>query len=136
MIKVAPLVGYKSYLALSAFHTLMLGLKMIPEYLGESYEEFFARVDAMSPEDQDAIIRKAVLFVPLQPDELEAILSFTTDANGVSYGPHNMGNLAPDVLHEHIVAVVSEVAKIKVHFLTEKEKKKLIQAQSISEAIS
>lgn len=110
--------------AFNAFHALMLGLKMLPAYMAEQYEDFYSRVDSMSVEDQEKIIREAALFVELQKDELEAILSFAHDKNGVPYGPENLKNLGPAEIHEIIVQVCLEIAKIKVNFLTEIEKKK------------
>jgi hypothetical protein len=122
-MKVLELKGYKSLKALNVFHALMLGLKMLPAYIGESYEDFFARVQAMTPEDQEKIIREAALFVNVEPDELGALVSFVADKNGIPYGPENIKNLGPADLHEIIVAVCVEISKIKINFVSESEKK-------------
>ncbi len=122
-MRVLELKGYKSLKALNVFHALMLGLKMLPAYLNESYEDFYSKVELMSPEDQERLIREAVLFVELQKDEVEAIICFCCDANGVPYTSENLKNLGPAQLIEIIVAVAKEIAKIKITFVSEAEKK-------------
>jgi hypothetical protein len=123
-VRVLELKGYKSLRALNAFHALMLGLKMLPAYMGESYEDFFARVQAMPHEDQVKMIREAALFVELQEEEMKALVCFCADKNGVPYSAENLKNLGPGDLIEVIVAVCSEIAKIKIDFVTDREKKK------------
>lgn len=122
-MKVLELKGFKSLKALNVFHSLMLGLKMLPSYASEGYEEFFERVQKMPPHDQEKLIREAVLFVNLERDEVEALTAFVADANGVPYGPENLKSMGPDQIFEMIVAVSLEVAKIKIDFVTETEKK-------------
>lgn len=123
MIKVSPLKGFKSLKALNAFHALMLGLKMLPSYMGETYEEFYAKIEVMPPEDQEKLVREAALFVELQKDEVEALMSFASDANGVPYSAENMKNLGPDQLINIVVAVCMEISKIKIDFVSKDEKK-------------
>jgi hypothetical protein len=124
-MKTLELKGIKSLYALQAFHTLMLGLKMLPAYCGESYEEFYARVEQMDAASQEKLIREAALFVTLTKDELEALAHFAADPNGVRYTAANLNSLGPDQLFEIVVAVAVEISKIKVHFVTDSEKKKL-----------
>lgn len=122
-MKVGELKGYKAWKAFGVFHKLMLGLKMLPAYMGESYEEFYDRVAIMPAVDQEKLIREAAVFVDLELEELEAVVVFCQDANGVPYSKENLKNLKPNEVHEIIVAVCKEIAKIKVDFLTEAEKK-------------
>ncbi len=124
-MKVLELKGYKSLKALNVFHSLMLGLKMLPAYIGESYEEFFARVQEMPAEDQEKLIREAALFVTLDPDEVAALICFIPDANGVPYTSENIKGLSVDQIFECVVAVALEVSKIKINFVSESEKKNL-----------
>ena len=49
-MEVAKLEGYKSLRALNAFHTLMLGLKMLPAYGAIPYEEFYQTMSEMPDE--------------------------------------------------------------------------------------
>ncbi len=133
-MKVLELKGYNSIRALNVFHKLMLGLKMLPSYLSEDYLTFFDKVQTMSLEDQEKLIREAALFVDLLPDEIDSVLSFCTDANGVPYSSVNIKNLKPDELFEGIVAVCIEISKIKINLISESEKKKLNYSQSIHAA--
>lgn len=122
-MKVLELRGYKSLKALNAFHTLMLGLKMLPSYMAETYEEFYSRVEDMPESDQEKLIREAILFVNLERDEVEALACFCCDANGVPYSAENIKSLSPSDLVEIIVAVCKEIARIKINFVSENEKK-------------
>lgn len=123
MRKIKELKGLKSLRALNSFHMLMFGLKMLPDYLGETYEDFFLKIDSMSEKNQEKVIRKAALFVDLKEEELESLVYFATDANGIPYTKENMSNLKPDELVEIIVAVCMELVKIKVDIISDDEKK-------------
>ncbi len=123
MIKVLELRGYKSLKALQAFHTLMLGLKMLPAYMGETYEEFYDRVSKMPASDQEKLVREAALFVDLTREEVDSLVAFSTDRNGVPFSAENLKNLGPKELHETIVAVCMEISKIKIDLVSESQKK-------------
>lgn len=123
MIQVSELKGYKSLRALNAFHSLMLGLKMLPHYMGESYEDFYARIEAMPKDAQVKMIQEAALFVELQKEEVEALIFFCRDSNGIPYQASNIDNLTPDQLHEIIVAVCTKISEIKIDFVSAREKK-------------
>lgn len=122
--KVLPLKGYKSLRALNAFHSLLLGLKMLPAHIGEDYETFFASFKDKTEAQKETLLREAVAFVQLSQEEVGALISFATDRNGVPYGPANEGNLTPDELFEVIVAVCMEIGRIKIDLVSEEEKKK------------
>lgn len=122
-MKVLELKGLRSLRALNAYNTLILGLKMLPAYMGETYEDFLEALELMPPHDQEKLIREAALFVPLEKEELEAILAFVTDANGVPFSAENIKNLGPKELHEAIVLVCMQIAKIKIDLVSESEKK-------------
>ena len=122
-MKVLELKGYKSLRALNVFHTLMLGLKMLPAYMGYTYEDFYDRISKMDAASQEKLIREAALFVEIQKEELEALITFCADANGVPYSAENMKSLGPKDLHEMIVAVCMQIAKIKIDLVSDSEKK-------------
>lgn len=122
-INVLPLTGYKSLKALNAFNALLLGLKMLPVYLKEDYVTFFESFNGKTDQEKETMLREAAAFVQLQEDEVEAIISFCTDPNGVAYTKVNMKNLNPKQLHECIVAVCMEIGRIKIDLVTEDEKK-------------
>ncbi len=130
MIKVLELKGVKSLTALNAFSTLMLGLKMLPMYLEEGYVEFYERITQMPLADQETMIREALVFVNLRSDEVEALLSFCADANGVAYQTANIKNLGPNEIIDMAVAVCLKIAEIKINFISETEKKNLKISQS------
>lgn len=123
-MKVTPLKGYKSLRALNAYNTLLLGLKMLPAYMAESYEDFLNRISKMPEADQLKMFREAAMLVELQKDEVEAIVGFCQDANGVPYEAANLKNLDPKTMINMIVAVCGEIAKMKIDFVTPNEKKK------------
>lgn len=133
MVKVLPLQGYKSLRALNAFNALLLGLKMLPIYITENYETFYESFKERSEDEKEKLIRQAVLFVQLEKDEVDSLLSFCTDKNGVPYDDTNIKNLKPDQLHECIVSVCMEIGKIKIEILSEAEKKKSPNSPSISD---
>lgn len=123
-MNVLELKGFNSYRALNAFHALMLGIKMLPNYQLETYEEFYSRVSKLTSEAQEQIIREAALFVELNRNEVEALICFCPDANGIAYQPANLNNLTPDQIFECIVAVCVEISKIKIDIITDEQKKK------------
>lgn len=129
MIKVLELKGIKSLKALNVFNTLLLGLKMLPMYMQSSYEDFYDKVQEMPHVEQLKLLREAAMFVELQPDEVEAVIGFCTDRNGVPYGSSNIKNLKPDEILEMIVAVCGEIAKIKISLISEDEKKNSLISQ-------
>lgn len=133
-VKILELKGYKSLKALNAFNALLLGLKMLPAYVLVPYEEFFAAFQDKTEAQKEKAIREAALFVQLQEDEVEALIGFATDKNGVPYGKSNLKNLGPKDLHEIIVAVCMEIGRIRIDILSEDEKKNSPLGASKSEA--
>lgn len=123
MIQVHELKGYKSLKAYYAFQALLVGLKMLPMHMLETYEDFYARMEAMPPEDQEKLIRMAASLVPLQKDEVESLISFASDANGARYSEAHLKDLDPKTLIDIIVAVSMKIAAMKVDFVSDDEKK-------------
>jgi len=123
-MKLRELKGYNSLKAMNVFHSLMLGLKMLPAYSHQGYEEFFQRVQEMPEHEQVPLIREAALFVVLERDEVEALVGFVEDPNGVAYTKENLKSMGPKKIHDMVVAVCAEIAKIKIDLVTEAEKKK------------
>jgi hypothetical protein len=122
-MKILPLVGYKSLRALNAFHALLLGLKMLPAYAGQGYETFFSSFEEKTEREKETLLREAAVFVQLGQDEVEALVSFASDKNGIPYSSVNLKNLTVDQLHSVIVAVCMEIGKIKIDLVTSEEKK-------------
>lgn len=122
-MKVLPLQGYKSLKALNAFHALLLGFKMLPAYIAEPYETFYAGFSEKTDEEKEKLLREAAVFVQLAQDEVEALICFVADKNGIPYSAANVKNLGPGELHEIIVAVCMEIGRLKITLLSEAEKK-------------
>ena len=122
-MKVLPLVGYKALVALRAFHVLLLGYKMLPISKGESYEKFYYSLREKTEAEKETLIREALVFVELSEEEVDALISFATDQNGVPFSDVNKKNLSVDKLHETMVAICMEIGRIKVEILSEAEKK-------------
>jgi phenolic acid decarboxylase len=129
-MKVLEIKGYQSLRAFQAYNTLLLGLKMLPAYIGESYESFYTRMTDMAFDAQEKMIREAAFFVELRKEEVEALVCFCTDKNGIQYSSINVGNLGPKELIEAIVSVCVEISKFKIDLVSEDEKKKYRDSQS------
>lgn len=132
MRKVLPLKGYKSLRALNAFHALLLGLKMLPMYIAEDYETFYSAFKDKTEDEKEKFLRQAVVFVQLEQDEVEALITFVTDQNGVPYSAVNLKNLSLDELHEVIISVCMEIGRIKIDLVSEDEKKNSGNSQLMS----
>lgn len=124
MIKVLPLKGAKSLKAFNVFNTLMLGLKMLPLYVHVPYREFYASIPEKSEEEKENLIREAIAFVNLEPDEVEAAVAFCCDKNGIAYSKNNIGNMELKEVIDCIVAVCLEIGRIEITLTSESEKKK------------
>ncbi len=124
MRKILELKGYKSLKALNAFHSLLLGLKMLPSYMSVDYQEFYAAFKTKTDAQKETALREAAAFVQLSQEEVEALVSFATDRNGIPFSAVNSGNLKPDELFEIIIAVCMELGRIKIELVSEDEKKK------------
>lgn len=127
-MKILPLQGYKSLRALNGFHALLLGLKMLPAYIGEAYETFYASFNDKTDSEKEKLLREAVVFVKLEQDEVEALIGFSTDKNGIPYSKENLKNLSTADMFEIIVAVCMEIGRIKIELVTESEKKNCLDS--------
>lgn len=122
-MNIRPLTGYKSLRALNAFHALLLGLKMLPAFSCQGYEEFFESFETKTDAQKETMLREAVVFVQLSQDEVEAVIGFATDKNGVPYSSVHLKSLNPGELHEIIVQVCMAIGRIKIELVTPEEKK-------------
>lgn len=120
---VLPLKGYKSVVAFHAFNALLLGFKMLPAYLAEDYATFYSQLDEKSDSEKETVIREAVAFVHLGQDEVEALLSFVKDKNGLPYNQASIKGLSLSEIYEAMVLVCLEIGKLKIKLVSEGEKK-------------
>jgi hypothetical protein len=135
--KCLPLKDVKSLRALNAYCALMIGLKMLPAYGHLSLEDFFALVEAMSPEDKVTLLTNGARIVELDPNEVKALVCFCTDKNGIPYQEANIKTLGPSDLVEVIVTVCFEIMQnINIDLITPAEKKNSSPSQLTSAAPS
>lgn len=124
-IRLRKLEGYESYQAFVAFHRLLYGIKMLPHYEGETYPEFFKRINSMSEDEQRMIFSEALSFVLLTPEEIQALAFFGEDQNGVQYHAANIKNTPFSRIVEVAAEVCIAFGKIPPpHFVSAYEKKK------------
>ena len=123
MKKTLPLVGYKSLRALNAFHMIMMGLKMVPIYAFMKYEVFFEMFEEKTDSEKEIFLREGLAMIELQEDEIEALIGFCCDSNNIPYGKANLKNLPLKEIYECCLAVMIEISKIEISFITESEKK-------------
>lgn len=131
--KVLTLEGYKSYMALIAYQRLVIGLQMIPGNMHMNYDELCAVIEAMTEEDQLKTLRQAALVVDLKSEEVDALICFCTDKNGIPYTAENKKSLKPEEYVEIIVTVCFEILRnVKIDLLTDNEKKNSSPSQLMS----
>jgi hypothetical protein len=106
---------------------------MLPVNLSTDYVTFFESFKTKTDEEKESAIRQAVAFVQLTYEEIEAMVSFVVDKNGVPYSSINFKDLKPDDIFEIIVSVAMEVGRIKVELVSENEKKKSPTTRSTSD---
>ena len=80
-------------------------------------------VQAMPPEDRKKIVREAVLVVTLDPDEVNSLIKFAADKNGVPFTRENTKSLSPNEFMEILHAVTQAIAALEPDFLSYAEKK-------------
>lgn len=124
MIKVLEIKGIKSLRAWNVFQQLMLGVSMLPENASKKAEVFYREVQEMDESQQDEIILKAINLVPVEVEDLQALFTFCADQNGVPFSSENIKNLKPSEMIEMIFLVCKEIAKCKMYFISQDEKKK------------
>lgn len=122
-IKLLPLKGPDTYWALQTYIKLLFGLKMLPMYMGQTLEELFDSIEKMPVEDRKKIVREAVLMVTLDQGEINSLLKFAADKNGVRFSNENTSALDPNEFMEIIQAVAQSIASLEPNFLSAREKK-------------
>jgi hypothetical protein len=109
---------------------------MLPAYITIGYETFYDSFKDKTDSEKEKLLREAVVFVQLGQDEVEALIGFAADKNGVAYSAVNVKNLGVDELHEIIVAVCMDIGRIKIELISEEEKKNYQSSGSTLEASS
>lgn len=130
-MKVLELKGPKSLRPLNIFSSLCVSMTMVPRLLANhtSAQDMMNALQEMPPEDQAKVLREIAEIAPLDVDEVEALLGFCCDSNGVPYSKVNMKNLTAFQIIDCIVAVCMKVVEMKIHMVSEAEKKNLETSQ-------
>jgi hypothetical protein len=132
-VKVLPLKDIKSLAALNGYYALLVGIHMLPAYGTIALHDFLDGLERLPIDEKEKVLRQGVKIVHLEPDEIEAMVCFCVDPNGVSYKKENIKNLNPFQLVECVLAVCMEFAKMEISLISESEKKNLKTSASISE---
>lgn len=131
-MKILPIQGTNSLNALQGFSALLLGFKMLPNRIAEDFEHYYESFKDKTEAEKEKILRESLMFVNLKKDEIEALVSFATDKNGISYSAASIKNMPLNDLFDTIIAVCMEIGRIKITLVSEDEKKKYQPSPSMS----
>lgn len=123
IIKTKELSGLSSYSAFQVFYKILLGLKMYVAYAHYKPEEFFEYISNLDEQGQEKVVREALMLVPIEKEEILVLASFCVDKNNVPFGASNMASLKPNEVLDILTKACMELAKIRIDFVTEDEKK-------------
>lgn len=122
-IKIKEFVGLESLRAFRAFHTLLLGMKMTPDNLAKSYEEFLKEIFEKNDEDKKNIITQALGFIEISESELESLIFLTYDTNNILIDKSTIKNLKIEDIVNRIVAVCLKFFQIDIFMINADLKK-------------
>lgn len=125
MIKTKELRGLQSVWALNAYSTLVYGLATEQACLGQDYETSTAKFEALPLADKEKQLRHALQIVNLSKDDMQNLLAFALDVNGIPYSQKNVDKLPPMELVEAMLAVCLELAQLRPQICPEDAKKNL-----------
>lgn len=100
-----------------------MGLKLIPLYAFIPYEDFYAGFEEKTDAEKELFLREGLAMIKLEDDEIEALIGFCCDKNGIPYTKANIKNLDLKQIYDCCLAVMLEISKIEISFITESEKK-------------
>lgn len=120
---VSEIKGVNGWRAFNGFNALLMGYKQLPNYAAVSYEAFYKALGEMQPREQEDLIRRACFFVNLESIEMDAMLSFVKDKNGVPIGAANVKNLKLPEIMDMVISVCMEFASMKIDMVSDTEKK-------------
>lgn len=118
MVNVEEIKGIKGLYGFKAMQTLLLSYYLLPEFKkkNQSYQDFLKEFSAMDETQKRDILNKALYFAGIDPKEIEALMCFCKDKNGISYSKANINNLTFEEIFEIIIEVCLEISKLKVFF--------------------
>lgn len=132
-MRVLTIKGTASFQALTVMQALIYGYWLVPGLSGDkTWKEFREGYYDYSDDEKEHILRNAVGFVKVSPEEIETMLSFIPDKNGIPLCAASIKNLDLGQAFEMMIAVLMEMSKIRISFISESEKKNYQRSQSIS----
>ena len=123
---VLSLTGISGVRAFNVFHHVVLGMKMLPVNLEKGYDGFLAELSGKSDDERKKFFISGLNFVTLDEEDIEAVLRFCTDTNGVPLCRANTKTMAAQDIISNMSDVFVEISKINVNLVTGDEKKNLI----------
>lgn len=122
-MKIKELKGYPSIRAYAVYQRILLGLLSIPAVLGIAPQDFIDGFEDKPRDERRILLIKACAVMDLSDDEIDSLLYFAVDNNGVALSRINTAALGPKELTEVIVEVCLMASDAKVHSLTKDQKK-------------
>ncbi len=122
-MRVKELRGLKSVWALNAYSTLVYGLATEQACLGQDYETTAAKFEALPLAEKEKQLRHALQIVNLQKEDMQNLLAFVVDGNGIPYDQKNLDKLEPSEIIEAMLAVCVKLADMRPFICPEEVKK-------------
>ena len=123
MAKLLPLTGISGVRAFNVFHSVILGLKMVPIELEKGYHAFLDEMNSKTEDEKREYFRTGLNFVPLEESDIEAVIRFCEDANGIPLTKNSVRGMSSVDIINLMVEVFLEIAKLNVNLVTKDEKK-------------
>lgn len=111
-IRVKELRGYESVWALNAYYLLVFGLGSEQAVLGQDYDTTAANFEALPEHKKETQLRHALQIVNLSAADMQNLLFFALDANGIPYAQKKPEQLGPEELVEAMLAVCLAISRI------------------------
>jgi hypothetical protein len=121
--KVLPLTGIGGVRAFNVFHSVILGMSLIPVNIEKGYRLFLDELDQKDDTEKRKFFIDGLRFVPLEESDIEAVIRFVTDENGVPLSKSNTRLMSSSEIIEAMTDVFLEISRINVSIVTEGEKK-------------
>lgn len=115
-VKLSPLTGPASTLAVNLTHNVVLTHMMQPGNLTKTYDEFFKDIFKLPDEEKQKIVQSGLLFLKLDKDEYMPLMKFFTDNNNIPIDEKSIDNYSGYEILSMLALVCMEVLKIKVFF--------------------
>lgn len=124
-MQVKKLIGIDGYKAFTVFNRVLISLQALPTYQGFPYRVIYTELGRMDEVKRNMVLKEICMLYDFHEDDLISLIKFTLDNNGVPISERNIKNMKPDEILDRALAVMVEIANIKIDILTEEEKENL-----------